>query len=137
MILLDTQVLVWFAQEDRRLEDRAKLLIEQEAAVDESMISPISFWEVAMLVDKGKLPLGHRPLDWMEAILDGVGFRIEPLSPIIAVDAGSLPGDIHGDPADRMIVATARHLSCPLLTTDHEIFAYAKAGHVQAIDARR
>jgi PIN domain nuclease of toxin-antitoxin system len=136
LILLDTQVLVWFAQEDRRLKDPAKLLIEQKAAADEAMISPISFWEVAMLVDKGKLPLGHRPLDWMETILDGVGFRIEPLAPIITIDAGSLPGDIHGDPADRIIVATARHLGCPLLTTDHEIIEYAKIGHLKAIDAR-
>ena len=137
MILLDTQVLVWFVQEDKRLKDAAKLLIEQEAPADEAMISPISFWEVAMLVDKGKLPLGHRPLDWMEAILDGVGFKIEPLAPIIAIDAGSLPGDIHGDSADRIIVATARNLGCPLLTTDHKILDYAEAGHVQAIDARR
>jgi PIN domain nuclease of toxin-antitoxin system len=136
LILLDTQVLVWFSQEDRRLKEKARLLIEKETAADEAMISPITFWEVAMLVDKGQLPLGHRPLDWMEAVLDGVGFRIAPLAPIIAVDAGSLPGDIHGDPADRIIVATARHLGCPLLTTDHEIIAYAQAGHLQAIDAR-
>jgi PIN domain nuclease of toxin-antitoxin system len=136
LILLDTQVLVWFAQEDSRLQDGAKLLIEQETAADEAMISPISFWEVAMLVDKGKLPLGHRPLDWMMAILDGIGFRIEPVAPIIAIDAGSLPGDIHGDPADRIIVATARHLGCPLLTTDRKILDYAAAGHLRAIDAR-
>ena len=89
-----------------------------------------------MLVDKGKLALGMRPLDWMEAVLDEPGFRIEPFAPVIAIDAGSLPGDIHGDPADRIIIATARHLACPLLTTDRKILDYATEGHLQAINAR-
>lgn len=136
MILLDTQVLIWFSQGDPLLRTAAKALIEQETAANTAMISPISFWEVAMLVDKGKIALGWRPLDWMEAVLDGRGFRMEPLAPIIAIDAGSLPGDIHGDPADRVIVATARHLACPVLTTDHKILAYAAQHHVKAIDAR-
>ena len=137
MILLDTQVLVWFTHEDSRLKEAARFLIEQATLADEAIISPISFWEVAMLVDKGKLPLGHRPIDWMHAVLDGNGFRIEALAPIIAIDAGGLPGNIHGDPADHIIVATARHLGCPLLTTDQKILDYAAAGFLQAIDARR
>jgi PIN domain nuclease of toxin-antitoxin system len=137
LILLDTHVLVWFTHEDSRLKEAARFLIEQATLTDEAIISPISFWEVAMLVDKGRIPLGHRPIDWMHAVLDGNGFRIEPLAPIIAIAAGSLPGDIHGDPADRLIVATARHLGCPLLTNDQKILEYAAAGFLQAIDARR
>jgi PIN domain nuclease of toxin-antitoxin system len=57
------------------------------------------------------------------------------LSPIIAVSAERLPGNIHKDPADRLIVATARHLACPLLTSDREILAYAKQGHVEVVNA--
>jgi PIN domain nuclease of toxin-antitoxin system len=100
------------------------------------VISPITFWEVSMLVDKGKLTLGRSLTEWMEAVLDQPGFRIEPVEPRVAVDAGSLPGEIHGDPADRIIIATARHLECPVLTTDRKIIEYAAAGHLQAIDAR-
>jgi PIN domain nuclease of toxin-antitoxin system len=136
LILLDTQVLIWFSQGHPQLRPAARTLIEQETAAGTAVISPISFWEVAMLVDKAKIALGWRPLDWMESILDGRGFRLEPLAPIIAIDAGSLPGDIHGDPADRIIVATARHLACPVLTTDHKILAYGAQHHVKAIDAR-
>jgi PIN domain nuclease of toxin-antitoxin system len=136
LILLDTQTLIWFVQGDPRLKEAARTLIEQETATDIAAISPISFWEAAMLVDKGKLALGMRPLDWMEAVLDEPGFRIEPFAPVIAIDAGSLPGDIHGDPADRIIIATARHLACPLLTTDRKILDYATEGHLQAINAR-
>lgn len=90
-----------------------------------------------MLVDKGKISLHMRPLDWMKAVLEQPGIRVEPIAPIIAIDAGSLPGNIHGDPADRLIIATARHLACPLLTTDGKIIAYAEEGHLEAIDARR
>jgi PIN domain nuclease of toxin-antitoxin system len=137
LILLDTQALVWFSQGNPSLGAEARALVERETAADVAAISPISFWEVAMLVDKGKLALGRRPLDWMEIVLEQPGFRIEPLAPAIAVDAGSLPGEIHGDPADRILIATARHLACPLLTTDRKIIDYAANGHVQAIDARR
>ncbi len=136
MILLDTQVLVWFAQAEPELKPAARTLIETEAVTGVAAISPISFWEIAMLADKGKLPLGRRPVDWMQAVVEQPGFRVEPIAPIIAVDAGSLPGDIHGDPADRIIIATARHLACPLLTTDRKILDYAKGGFVQAVDAR-
>lgn len=136
MILLDTQVLVWFAEGEPDLKRPARKLIEDETKTGLVVISPITFWEVSMLVDKGKLTLGRSLTEWMEAVLDQPGFRIEPVEPRVAVDAGSLPGEIHGDPADRIIIATARHLECPVLTTDRKIIEYAAAGHIQAIDAR-
>jgi PIN domain nuclease of toxin-antitoxin system len=136
LILLDTQALVWFSQGDERLGVQAREIARQEATIGEAAVSPISFWEVSMLTEKGRISLGMETLDWMEAILAQPGVRLEQLSPALAIDAGRLPGDIHGDPADRMIVATARHLVCPVLTTDQKILAYALQGHVQAIDAR-
>ena len=72
-----------------------------------------------------------------ELNLTQAAIRLEPISPSIAIDAGQLPGGIHGDPADRIIIATSRHLGCPLLTTDRKILAYAAIGHLKAIDARR
>jgi PIN domain nuclease of toxin-antitoxin system len=62
--------------------------------------------------------------------------RLIPLEPAIAVEAGELE-ELHGDPADRIIIATARHFSAPLLTADRAILAYGAAGHVEAIDATR
>lgn len=108
-----------------------------ETAGGEIALSPISFWEASMLVQKGRLSLGMDVLEWIEAIVGQPNVRIEPVSPAIAVDAGRLPGEIHGDPADRLILATARSLACPVMTTDRKMLAYAGQGHVQAIDARR
>lgn len=90
-----------------------------------------------MLVDKGKLSLGRAVVGWFEAVLATPGFSLADLTVAIGADAGSLPGDIHGDPADRLIVATARALGSPILTADRKILDYAATGHVQAINARR
>jgi PIN domain nuclease of toxin-antitoxin system len=136
LILLDTQVLVWLAQGDVRLGKSARDIISREASADGAVISPISFWEISMLTEKGRISLGMDVLNWMETVLAQPGIRLEQVSPAIAIDAGRLPGNIHGDPADRLIVATARHLVCPVLTTDRKILAYADQGHVQAMEAR-
>ena len=90
-----------------------------------------------MLADKGKIALSRPVAAWFEAVLAAPGFSLAELTIGIGADAGSLPGNIHGDPADRLIIATARALGCPVLTADRAILAYAAAGHVQAIDARR
>lgn len=99
-------------------------------------MSVISFWEIAMLVDKNRLALHDGLTIWATEVLERPGVRLAQIDPATALDAGSLPGDIHGDPADRIIVATARALGCPLLTSDERILAYAEAGHVSAVDAR-
>ena len=137
MILIDTQALVWLIEANARLGSEAKMVVEQERADEGVMIAPISAWEAAMLVDKGKIALSRPVAAWFEAVLTESGFDLAELTVAIGADAGSLPGSIHGDPADRLIIATARALGCPLLTSDRAILAYAAAGHVQAIDARR
>lgn len=136
MILLDTQILIWFSQGDVRLREAARTIVSDETASGDVAVSTISFWEASMLVQKDRLSLGMDIVEWVAAVMRQPAIRIEPISPIIAVDAGQLPGDIHGDPADRLIVATARNLACPVLTTDRKILAYADQGHVQAIEAR-
>jgi PIN domain nuclease of toxin-antitoxin system len=137
LILLDTQSLVWFVQGDTRLGVLARRSMIDEAEAGGVLISPISFWEVSMLVEKARISLGRDTAAWVEAVLDQPGFKLEPMKPAVAVDAGRLPGQIHGDPADRLIIATARHRACPVLTTDRRILGYAEQGHVQAADARR
>ena len=89
-----------------------------------------------MLVEKGKIGLAKPVPQWFDQVLATPGFRIAGLTTAIGADAGSLPGAIHGDPADRLIVATARALGCPLITADRAILAYGAAGHLQTMDAR-
>ena len=137
MLLLDTHVLIWMVEADDRLGRRGRTAVDDARVSGGAMVSPISAWEAAMLERKGKLGLGKPIAMWFEAVLATPGFVLAELTVAIGADAGSLPGDIHGDPADRLIVATARALGCSLLTADRKIIAYAAAGHVQAIDARR
>jgi len=134
MILLDTVALIWATMDDPRLGKESRSWIERETAISVSAITP---WEVTMLAQKGRISLNQEPLAWIEAILAVPQVRLAPIEPSIAVDAGRLPGAIHGDPADRLIIATARALSCPLLTSDRRILDYSRQGHVEAFDARR
>lgn len=137
MILLDTHVLVWFSIGDEELGIRARDLIVAAAKRRETAVSPISFWEAAMLTRKNRIDLGMPVATWVSRIMSSSGPVLLALTPSIAVSAGELPKDIHGDPADRIIVATARAHGCMLITSDRKILSYAKAGHVEAIDARR
>ena len=137
MILLDTHVLVWLIEGDERLGHDARLLIDDERVQQEAYVSAITPWEISMLVDKGRLRLSRNVEPWIVFAFGIQGVKLAPIEPIIGVDAGSLRGGIHGDPADRLIVATSRAMACPLLTADGPILRYAQRGHVQIIDARR
>lgn len=89
-----------------------------------------------MLAGKGRVTLGMEMDMWLVELL--VRFRIcdVPVTAAIAQAAGRLPPEIQGDPCDRIIMATARALDCPLVTADRKILAYAATGHVRAVDAR-
>jgi PIN domain nuclease of toxin-antitoxin system len=137
MILLDTHVLVWFMRGDDRVGRRTCEMIDAAARMGEAYVSAITPWEISMLVAKGRFRFGVPVTSFIDAALAKPGLRLAPITPAIGVDAGQLPTDIRGDPADRLIVATARALSCPLATVDGPILRYAAAGHFQAIDARR
>lgn len=137
MIVIDTHALVWMIEADPRLGPRAIALIDEERVRDGAGVAPMTAWEAAMLVDKRRLALGRSVGTWFDHVLATPGFVLMPFTVAMGIDAGTLPGDIHGDPADRIIIATARALGCPVLTADHKILAYAAAAHVQAIDARR
>lgn len=137
MILLDTQVLIWYSQADEQLGQAARQRVYEATAVSAAAVSPMSFWEVAMLVEKGRISLNMTPDAWTTNVLSSGKIVVADLTPEIAAGAGQLRGGIHGDPADRIIIATARAYQYAVLTTDRKILAYAKAGHVQAIDARR
>lgn len=135
MILLDTHVLIWAVNADSRLGDEASAIIEESARGDEVLISAITPWEVALLAEKGRLQLERDTQDWLDAALALPGLRLAPIEPALAVDSVRLPGSFNADPADRLIIATARFLRIPLLTADQAILRYSEDGHVQALDA--
>lgn len=137
MILLDTHVLIWSLQDADALGPEARLLLDEEILAEGLMISAITVWEIALLAKKARIVLGMDVLKWIEDALALPGLVLGALDPPIAVGSVMLPGDLHNDPADRIIIATARQHNLPLLTADQAILDYGGAGHVNVIDARR
>jgi PIN domain nuclease of toxin-antitoxin system len=132
MIVIDTHALVWALDDSDRLGAQARALIDQSETV---LFSAISIWEIALLVKKSRLMLNKEIDEWMKRVFDLPGLLLAPLDPAIAIDSVRLPGEFHNDPADRIIIATARHHGVPLLTADRAILDYAKEGHVTVVDA--
>lgn len=131
MIILDTHVLVWWVNDSKQLSTAGKRAINNELkGGKEILISSISAWEITMLVKKDRLTLTMDVNDWITttAAIDGV--RYIPIDNAIAMQSVALPGEFHSDPADRLIVALARHHSAPLVTADKRILKYE---HVKTI----
>jgi PIN domain nuclease of toxin-antitoxin system len=122
VIILDTHILIWWVNQSNQLRQTTLEKIEQEP--DAIGISAISLWEVAKLVQVGRLQLSMPVDEWLEQALAYPNVQVVPLSPAIVVESSRLPQPFHKDPADEIIVATARVLACPLLTYDGKILKY-------------
>ncbi|CAK8713431.1 Ribonuclease VapC [Candidatus Electronema halotolerans] len=124
MILLDTHIWVkWVLDEQQLPESVQRQIIEHEA--DGLGVSVISCWEIAKLFELKRLHFDMDVSDWIHQALQYPGIQLFELSPRIAVESTRLPGEFHRDPADQIIVATARIHDCPLLTLDRKILAYS------------
>jgi PIN domain nuclease of toxin-antitoxin system len=123
VILLDTHIWVWWVSRPDRLQPRHRELLELGA--DRTFgVSIISCWEVAKLVEYGRLKL-DRPVGlWIEAALAEPCVSLLHLHPRIVVESTQLPQPFHREPADQLLVATARILQCPIMTDDNKIAAY-------------
>jgi PIN domain nuclease of toxin-antitoxin system len=125
MIVIDTHVLLWWtSSQDGKLTKTAVNNIEANLADGEILISAITSWEIGMLLQKGRLVLSMPITDWLAVVASIERIRFVPVDNDIAVHSTSLPGEFHKDPADRMIVATARHFNAPLITADEKIQKY-------------
>jgi PIN domain nuclease of toxin-antitoxin system len=129
VIILDTHAWVWWVLDYNKLTVRQQTSIK-ENEMGEIGVSAISIWEVAKLVELGKLELPHSLKEWFEQALSYPGIRVVELTPQIAIESTHLPGKFHRDPADQIIVATARNFDCPLVTSDERILNYK---HVKSI----
>lgn len=136
-VVLDTHTLIWLLEGNSSLAPAAVTVIEQAAREGTVWVPAITPWEIAMLVAKGRLTLARDVQEWVDEALRQPGLALAPLDAVIAIASTRLPGTIHGDPADRMIVATARHLGALLVTADEPLLAYGAAGHVAILKATR
>lgn len=130
MIILDTHVLVWFVSNPEKLSKSAKKRIEGEVKKNNVLVSSISTWEIYMLVKKGRLRLSMDVDSWFEKIEELNFLNFMPVDNKIAAKSVMLPESIGGDPADRMIVATAREHGAVLITSDARLRSYK---HVQSL----
>ncbi len=127
MLVLDTHIWLWWVHGDSQLPASYHDYIQAQETHGLG-ISAISCWEVAKLVEYNRLTLALPVIDWLDQALAYPGIQLLELTPRIAVESTQLPDTFHRDPADQIIVATARVYSCALVTLDRRIRAYP---HVQ------
>lgn len=132
-LLLDTCALIWIAEDAPISQEAVRAMDAAMAKRTPVLVSPITAWERALLVAKGRLASPLSPRVWFERATRLGGLGLAEMSPDILADASFLPEPLHRDPADRIIIATARALDLTIVTRDNLILDYAAQGHVRAI----
>lgn len=130
MIVLDTHVWIWWTLDTERLSDAQRRVIEVNEG-DLIGVSAISCWEVAKLCEYRRLELPVELSEWFATALGYPGVSLLGITPEVAVESTRLPSGFHRDPADQIIVATARVHACDLVTSDEKIVKYP---HVRTVD---
>jgi PIN domain nuclease of toxin-antitoxin system len=125
-ILLDTHAWMWWVSGDKRLSKRARAAISKAQSEEDLWLSLISVWEVAKKIEKRLLVLDRELEQWLDLATTMPGLHLWELSRAIVVESCQLPQPFHGDSADQMIVASARHHGATLITKDRKIRDYAQ-----------
>ncbi len=133
VILVDTHVLIWIVEDDLRIGLDLRKTLNRAAQARELFLSPISIWEVALKHSRGRLHLS-RPLRlWIKQAIQRANLQLAPITTDIACECAELPAPFHGDPADRLIAATARVEGFELVTADERLLSLAEQGYFRAI----
>jgi PIN domain nuclease of toxin-antitoxin system len=135
LLLVDTHTLIWMVEEAPRLGAQTAEALNRAGWENRIAVSAITPWEIGLVVSKGRLQLGADVMEWIREALAKPGVQLAPLTPEIAVASTRLPFEMHADPADRILVATARHLGATLVTADKALLEMARQGHFVGMDA--
>ncbi len=125
-LLLYTHIALWLDSGDERLQPTTRSLLDrcwQEGG--QLLLSAVAAWEIALLVFRGRIAVDNSAAAWVESFLDRAGLAAAPLSPWAAARAYDLAGFESRDPADRLLIATAIELGCPLVTYDERMARFA------------
>ena len=122
--LLDTHVWIWWQVNPTKISKKVLALLGNPSRYEELLLSAISPWEFCKLLEKGRLGINCDPDKWLTTALDMPKLRIIPLTPRIALASTTLPDAFHDDPADQIIVASAREEQATMLTKDERIRSY-------------
>lgn len=133
-LLLDTHVWIWLMNGDPSLSTSFLNAIVANQEKQGILVSAISVWEFGMLVEKKRISIEIDALDWIDKALEGI--NLISISPKIAIQSTRLPGAIHGDPADRILIATAFEEKAILITCDEKLLAYGRERFISVFDPR-
>lgn len=136
-LLLDTHIWLWYAEGVAgRLSPSATLAAIERSRIEQRLhVNAVSVWEVGMLCAKGKISLSAPAHEWVRRAMSIPGMRLQALDAETAMESTQLPGNPHGDQADRFLIAAARIHGLCLITADKKICTYGKAGHVRVLAA--
>jgi PIN domain nuclease of toxin-antitoxin system len=133
-LLLDTCAIIYIAT-GRAMRAEAHREIRVASLGDGILVSPISAWEIGLLCSRRGMAFDPDPKTWFRRFMDYPGVRLAALTPEIGIDSSLLPSppELHGDPADRLLIATARALDVPIVTRDRHILDYARTSVMRAV----
>jgi PIN domain nuclease of toxin-antitoxin system len=132
-LLLDTHAAIWITRNEQLAPRATQAMNAAHQAAGIVFVSPITAWEVGLLVSRNRLNLLMTPQRWFAHLLKVPGMRLAELSPDILIASSFLPGNPPRDPADRIILATARELGATLITRDRLLLKYGEDGQVSTI----
>jgi PIN domain nuclease of toxin-antitoxin system len=131
-LLFDTCAMIQIAGPEP-LQAETAAAVETAAKAGRLRVSPISAWEIAMAVDRGRINTTLTALRFFNTFLERTGSQLCSFDPEVLIHSVTLPGHFHKDPIDRILVSTARSYSFTLVTSDKAILAYGKLGHVKVL----
>jgi PIN domain nuclease of toxin-antitoxin system len=132
-LLLDTHAAIWITEDQPLASVAVEAINAAYRAGSAVFVSAITAWEVGLLVSRNRLSLVARPERWFQRLLAIPGVRLAELSPDVLIASSFLPGEPPRDPADRIILATARDLGATLITRDRLLLKYGEDGQVSTI----
>ena len=132
-LLLDTHAAIWITRNERLAPQAEEAVNAAHRAEGAVFVSPITAWEVGLLVARQRLNLLMTPESWFRRLLGVPGVRLADMSPELLIAASFLPGRPPRDPADRIIIATARDLGAALITRDRALLAYGADGYISVV----
>lgn len=135
MYLLDTHVACWAVLDADRIKPATRKTIEEALGAEKLAIADITLWEIAMLIQRRRLIVTLPHQQWIQQVVESLQLHVIPMTSQIVGDSVQLPENFHADPADQLIVATARCMNATLVTRDEKILSWAKSGFVKILAA--
>jgi len=132
-LLLDTCAALWISADAPLADEAIQALDQAEDDGRPVIVSPITAWEIGLLVARGRLAFPIDPRAWFDRLMEAPNVELADLPPSVLIASSFLPGTPPRDPADQIIIATAREQNLTIVTRDRHMLHYASAGHVQAL----